>query len=241
MVGNFLLIRRLVTLCVLRETAAAALLISLIGYYAAFAHMALAMLWLLWLHGKVTPLLAGIVRTFLLVALAIPSLALWLRRRGSRTLSPLLEHIPIVSALLHVVGEAPTKLMADKPLILGVSACNATAFVVDTATLQACLSSLGIPTNYNTSIIGMLGGSILAAIAPIPMGLGSFEAGSIAMLGLLGVPVPAALAGTLLVRGFTLWLPQLPGLALMRGASRLNPQIRSRTAAKVGELSPCDT
>lgn len=110
--GNLLLVRRLVKLGIPRGTAVAALLISMIGYYAAFALLALVMLLLLWLHGKATPLLAGIVTTFLLVALAIPSLALWLRRRGSRPLPPFFEHIPIVSSLLHVVGEAPAKLMA---------------------------------------------------------------------------------------------------------------------------------
>ncbi|MEO8724146.1 MAG: lysylphosphatidylglycerol synthase transmembrane domain-containing protein [Sphingobium sp.] len=218
--GNILLVDRLVKLGVPRGAAVAALLVSMIGYYAAFAFFALVMLLLLWLHGKATPLLAGVVTTFLLVALAIPSLALWLRRRGSHPLSPFLEHLPVVRSLLHVVGEAPAKLLADKALILGVGGCNAAIFLVDAATLQACLFALGHPTSYSTVFIAMLGASILAALAPIPMGLGSFEAGSTAMLSLLGVPVPAALAGTLLLRGFTLWLPLLPGLILMRGSSR---------------------
>ena len=78
----------------------------------------------------------------------------------------------------------------------------------------------------------MLGASILAALSPIPMGLGSFEAGSTAMLSLLGVPVHTALAGTLLVRGFTLWLPLLPGLVLMRGTFRRKQRRRLRPAAK---------
>jgi len=216
--GNLLLVDRLVKLGVPRGAAVAALLVSMIGYYAAFALFALAMLLLLWLHGKATPLLAGVVTTFLLVALAIPSLALWLRRRGSHPLSPFLEHIPVVRGLLHVVGEAPANLLADKALILGVAACNAAVFLVDAATLQACMFALGHPIAFSTSFIAMLGASILAALAPVPMGLGSFEAGSTAMLSLLGVPVPAALAGTLLLRGFTLWLPLLPGLVLMRGS-----------------------
>ena len=230
--GNLLLVDRLVKLGVPRGAAVAALLVSMIGYYAAFASFELIMLLLLWLHGKATPLLAGFVTTFLLVALAIPSLALWLRRRGSRPLSPLLEHIPVVRGLLHVVGEAPAALIADKPLILGVAACNAGIFLVDAATLQACLFALGHSTGYSTSFIALVGASILAALAPIPMGLGSFEAGSTAMLSLLGVPLPAALAGTLLLRGFTLWLPLLPGLVLMRGSFRRTPHRRRRATPK---------
>ncbi|MDY7523649.1 lysylphosphatidylglycerol synthase transmembrane domain-containing protein [Sphingomonas sp. 10B4] len=220
--GNVVLVDRLVKLGGPRGAAVAALLITMIGYYAAFAIFALLMLLMLWLHGKATPLLVGIVTAFLLVALAIPSLALWLRRRGSHPLSPFLEHIPIVHSLLHVVGEAPAKLLADRSLLAGVAACNATIFLVDAATLQVCLFALGHPTGYSTAFIALMGASILAALAPIPMGLGSFEAGSTAMLSLLGIPVPAALAGTLLLRGFTLWLPLLPGLMLMRGSFRQN-------------------
>lgn len=78
----------------------------------------------------------------------------------------------------------------------------------------------------------MLGASILAALAPVPMGLGSFEAGSTAMLSLLGVPVPTALAGTLLLRGFTLWLPLLPGLVLMRGSFKRRHRSRHVPPAK---------
>lgn len=218
--GNVLLIDRLVILGVPRGAAVAALILSLIGYYAAFALFALILLLLLWVHGKATPLLAGVVTAFLLVALAIPSLALWLRRRGSRPLSPFLEHLPIVHTLLHVVGEAPSKLLADKTLILGVTTCNAVLFLVDAATLQVCMMALGHPTAFSTAFIAMMGGLIIAALVPVPMGLGSFEVGSTAMLSLLGVPVPTALAGTLLLRGFTLWLPLLPGLVLMKGSFR---------------------
>lgn len=224
--GNLLLVNRLVKLGVPRGAAVAALLISMMGYYTVFALFALAMLFLLWIHGKATPLLVGVVTTFLLVALAIPSMALWLRRRGSHPLSPFLEHIPVVSSLLHVVGEAPARLMADRRLILGVGVCNGVIFLADSATLQVCLFSMGHPVGYSTAFIAMMGASILAALAPLPLGLGSFEAGSTAMLSILGVPLPAALAGTLLLRGFTLWLPLLPGLVMMRGAPRRKPRGR---------------
>ena len=58
--------------------------------------------------------------------------------------------------------------------------------------------------------------SIAVILGPIPMGLGSFEAVSIAMLRLFGVPFEAALSATLLFRGFTLWLPLILGGLLLR-------------------------
>ena len=56
----------------------------------------------------------------------------------------------------------------------------------------------------------------IATIGPIPVGLGTFEAGSVGILSYLGVSIEAALAGTLLLRGPTFWLPMLPGIWLAR-------------------------
>jgi len=50
----------------------------------------------------------------------------------------------------------------------------------------------------------------------VPMGLGSFEAVSIAMLRLFAVPFEAAVSATLMFRGFTLWLPLIPGGMVLR-------------------------
>jgi uncharacterized membrane protein YbhN (UPF0104 family) len=54
----------------------------------------------------------------------------------------------------------------------------------------------------------------------IPGGLGVFEAVSVATLKLIGVPVAAGLAATLLFRFFTFWLPMAPGLILARRETR---------------------
>lgn len=70
----------------------------MIGFYAAYAVLALVMLFALWLHDKATPLLAGIVTLFLTVAIAIPSLALWLRHRGSQPLLRSTAFIALMSA-----------------------------------------------------------------------------------------------------------------------------------------------
>lgn len=137
--GNVLLVDQLVRLRVPRGTAVAALLVSMIGYYAAFAFFATAMLVLLWLHDKATPLMAGLVTTFLLMALAIPSLALWLRHRGSQPLSPRLEHLAVVRTLLEIVGQAPADLIGDRQLLVRVTGFNGWIFLADAATLWACL------------------------------------------------------------------------------------------------------
>lgn len=218
--GNILLVDQLVGLGVPRGTAVGALLLSVIGYFIAFALFALAMLFVLWLHNEATALMAGVVTMFLLVALAVPSLALWLRHRGSRPLSRRIEHIGVVRKLLEVVGQAPKDLVSDRRLLVGVSACNGLVFLADAATLWACLHALGGVASYATAFIAFIMSSIAVTLAPLPMGLGSFEATSTATLRLLGTGVEAAFAATILLRLLTLWLPMIPGMLLMRRAMR---------------------
>lgn len=221
--GNVLLVDQLTGLGVRRGNAVAALLVSMVGYYAAYAMVAIVMLLLLWLHHQATPLMAGVVTTFLLVALAIPSLALWLRHRGSQPLLPAFERIGVVRKLLETVGEAPSALIADRWLLWRVAGCNALVFLADAATLYACLHGLGQGAAFSTAFIGLVMASIVVTLGPVPLGLGTFEATSTATLHLLGVPIEAAFAATMLLRLLTLWLPLLPGMVLTRSMLRARP------------------
>lgn len=201
----------------------------MIGFYAAYALLASIALVLLWLHDQATPLMAGAVTLFLVVAFAIPALALWLRGRGSRPLPPRLEKIAFIKALLDAVAQAPVELLHDRRLLARVVAFNALIFIADVCTLFVCLRSLGEPAGVATALIAYIMASIAVTLAPVPMGLGSFEATSTATLHLLGVPVEAAFAGTMLLRLLTLWLPLLPGLYLLHGAMAHRRSSRLKT------------
>ena len=58
--------------------------------------------------------------------------------------------------------------------------------------------------------------SVVASLAWVPGGLGTFEGTCVAMLHVHGVNLEAALAAVLLLRGFSFWLPMLPGLWIAR-------------------------
>jgi uncharacterized protein (TIRG00374 family) len=209
-----------------KGTAVAALLLSMIGFYAAYACFAVVTLILLWLHDRATPLMAGVVTTFLLVAFAIPALAFWLRSRGSRPLPDRIENIDFVRRLLQTVAQAPSALLRDRQLATMVAACNAMIFLADAGTLFACLHSLGEQAAFGTAFIALIMASVVATLGPIPLGLGSFEATSVAMLHLLGVELEAAFAATMLLRLFTLWLPLIPGMVMIRGVAKRRPAQR---------------
>ena len=214
--GNVLLIDQLHAIGVSRGTAVAALLVSMIGFYAAYAIFAVTMLVLLWFNDRATPLMAGLVTLFLCVALAIPGLALWLRNRGSEPLPPRVEKIALIRSLLDTVAQAPGDLLRDHRILIRVALCNALVFLADAGTLWACLRALGTTPAFVTCFIAFIMASIVATLGPVPLGLGSFEATSTATLGLLGISFEAAFAATMLLRLLTLWFPLVPGMILMR-------------------------
>jgi uncharacterized protein (TIRG00374 family) len=214
--GNVLLVDQLMTLGAARGTAVAALLISMLGFYASYMIFALGTLFLLWLHGHATSLMVGLITSFVLVAIAIPSLALWLRARGSKPLPPAVEDIRPIRSLLETIGQAPANLLRDRALLLRLTACNAVVFAADSATLYACLRSLGIDPALATPLIAFILASITATLGPIPLGLGSFELVATSTLHMLGISFEGAIAATLTLRVLTLWLPLIPGMVLMR-------------------------
>lgn len=224
--GNILLVDQLVALGVPRGSAVAALLLSLLGYYIAFASLTLLTLLLLWLHHHAITLLVGITTSFLIVAVTVPGLALWLRARGSRPLPPWIERLQPIANLIHILSEAPSYLLGDGSLIVRVTWRNGLVFLLDSLTLLVCLRALGEAAPVPTCFIALIIASIVATMSLVPLGLGTFEASCATMLSLLGIPLAVAIAATLLLRGFTLWLPLVPGFLSARHT--LRPRIRQR-------------
>lgn len=214
--GNVVLIDRLVSLGVPRGNAVAALLLQVIAFYASYAAGALWVLVLLWWKNRASLLLAGAVLIFLVVATGIPALTLWVHRRGQKRPPKWIARWSKARHFFELVGKAPRKLLRDPRLIGGLIGLNGIVFLCDAATMQACVLALGVHAPLSAGYIAFMMAAIAVILGPIPMGLGSFEAVSVAMLRLSGVPFEAAFSATLLFRGFTLWLPLVPGGILLR-------------------------
>ena len=75
--------------------------------------------------------------------------------------------------------------------------------------------------------------SVVATLSPIPLGLGSFEGTCTGLLHLMGGRLEASLAATLILRGFTLWIPMLPGLWVIRREA-MKPAIDTGVAGARG-------
>jgi uncharacterized membrane protein YbhN (UPF0104 family) len=166
--GNVLLVDQLVAIGARRGSAVAALLVTMRGFYSAYLSFALLALLMLWLHGKATPLLVGTVTAFVIVALAIPALALWLRGRGSVCLPATVERIRPIRQLVQVVAEAPADLVHDRSLFARLAMFNALIFASDVLTLYVCLRGLGIAPPLATPLIAFVLASIAVTLGPIP-------------------------------------------------------------------------
>ena len=216
MSGNVVVVDRLQAIGASRAVALAALIMTIIAYYAAYGGASLIALVLLWLRGKTSWLVIGLISASLALSAAIPALALWLQRKGAKAIPRWLRRIRTVCELFEMIREAPTALVRNGRLIGKLTLLNGAIFALDGLTMQFCLFALGVRAPFSAAFSAFILASIVVTLGPVPMGLGSFEAVSIGMLRALGVPFEAALSATLLFRGYTLWLPLLPGMVAAR-------------------------
>lgn len=194
------------------EICMAAFLVGLVTYYTAYLGVVLTSVALLWFHHAIRGWIVAAVAVFCLVAVAIPTGALWLQRRARGVLPGLFARIPGLGQLLQTYGKAPVHLLRTPSLVAKVVLLQTAVFVLDAATLWAMLRAIGHESSFLVAFPSFVVASIVAILGPVPLGIGTFEASCVAMLGALGVGVEAALTATLLLRGFTLWLPMLPGM-----------------------------
>lgn len=193
-----------------------ALLVGLVSYFAAYLVSAMASLGILWLHHRVNAVLLFIVVIFVAIVVAIPSGVLWMKQWGHRIPVRWVRRLPGVAHLLRAIAEAPANLLLD-PVLLGETvALEFAIFALDALTLWLVFRALGDDPEIWITFVSFIMASMFATLGPIPLGLGTFEAGCVGMLSLLGVAIETALAATILLRGLTFWLPMVPGLWLAR-------------------------
>jgi glycosyltransferase 2 family protein len=198
----------------------AALLLSMVSFYVAYLFVAFASVLLLWFLQALHVWMIAVVLVFGLVAVGIPAGALWMRSLGSKELPAILLKIHGLQKLMNDIATAPRELLRSPDLVIHTALLHMSVFLLDSATLWVMLQVVGVNASFWVVLPGFVLASIVATLGPIPLGLGTFEVTCVSVLGTLGVPIEAALTATLLLRGFTMWLPMLPGMWLARRALR---------------------
>lgn len=181
--------------------------------------------------------LAGVISALAL----LPVLVLFARRTHVQVVSPrkgLVILLVVVGLLLLVAGvSAIPKLRHRGRSVIRQAAGNLRSFVTSrrapqlfvlslalTLTYGACLYFALLAVGVSPSIPHVLLVSILGegigATAPTPGGVGATEAAMASGLVIVGVPSGAAIAGVLIYRLMSFWLPMAPGFVLFRRLSK---------------------
>jgi hypothetical protein len=193
-----------------------ALLVGLVSYFAAYLASALTGFGILWFHHRANVALFLVVAIFVAIVVAIPSGVLWMKQWGHRLPGSWIRRLPGTAHLLRAIAESPTDLLLD-PVLLGETvALEFAIFALDALTLWLMFRALGNDPAIWIVFVSFIMASMAATLGPIPLGLGTFEAGCVGMLSFLGMAIETALAATILLRGLTFWLPMVPGLWLAR-------------------------
>jgi glycosyltransferase 2 family protein len=200
-----------------RRLVMGVMLLSILSYYAAYVVVAALSLLILWLYHDIHQWMVVLAGIFFMVAVAVPGAILWVKKWGAQEELPAwLSRLPVISGMLETFADVPDTMMLKPFLFIEVTLFQATIFLLDAATLWAMLYALGNSVSLLLAFPCFVLASIVAMLSLIPLGIGSFEATCVALLVMLGIMPETALAATLLLRGFTLWLPMIPGLVLTR-------------------------
>ncbi|HWR01521.1 MAG TPA: lysylphosphatidylglycerol synthase transmembrane domain-containing protein [Chlorobaculum sp.] len=196
------------------------MLLSVLSFYVAYAIVACAAFFVLWIYHDIhqwTVVLAGIFFVFIFV---VPGGMLLLKQLGREDRLPAwLIRLPFISGILEtfddVSGESDDALRNPMLMVEAVF-YQIAIFALDSATLWSMLKALGEPVSGLVAFPCFVIASIVALLSFIPLGIGSFEATCVGLLVTMGISLETALMATLLLRGFTLWLPMIPGVLLTR-------------------------
>lgn len=126
------------------------------------------------------------------------------------------KRIPKYEDAREWVQTAAKQINAERVLFLEASILQFAIRMIDGATLMLVFFAIGGSISYSACFFAVVIASVTASIGPIPMGLGTFEAGMVTALKLFGASIEDALTATLIFRGLSLWLPLLPGFYIIQ-------------------------
>jgi hypothetical protein len=214
--GNAFFVTALVRRGLPKELCMAALLVSIVAYHGAYLASAIASVFLLALYHTIHVSVVVLSAVFTLFCVAVPAGALFLHKLTAQRVPARLARLPFVASALTALSDAPVHLVRNPGLVAVATVLQGAIFVSDAATLYVLLHAIGQPVSLFVAFPSFIVACMAATLGLVPLGLGTFETTGVLMLNSLGVELEAALTGILLLRGFTLWLPMLPGLWLTR-------------------------
>jgi uncharacterized protein (TIRG00374 family) len=218
--GSLLVARGLVRRRIPSSIAITALLVAALSYYAAYFLMAALAFVLLWSTGDLSDTWEWLSIMFAAIVILITVCLVAVTVTKGRWIPRSLLRRPLMARLAKALAQVRTDMASD-PKVLGPTIFFQLAiFVLDATTLWFAVRALGASIGPSPAFLAFVLASVVATVSPIPLGLGSFEGGCVAVLHLLGVSIEVALAATLIFRGMSFWMPMFPGMWLTHREAR---------------------
>jgi uncharacterized protein (TIRG00374 family) len=218
--GSAVAIRGLANQDIPSNIVVTAIVAGVMTTYAAGAIALLATIVLLQPYHRLSQhvLIGGIVMSAAVVAGFIAFT--WRRATIAPRLRTGLRRMPRVAAALDTIASAPIGVLHSASFWSRAVALQLAVILLDSSTLFVLLTALGT----RPEPVAVFGSFMIATAAtgaiPLPGNLGAFEAALVAILHVFGFRIEPALAAALLLRGFTVWLPLIPGLWYSRRLAR---------------------
>ena len=231
MSGNAYIVSALDRQGVPRADCFGVVLANLMAHYAAYLAVALVAVGLLRMLRLWRGWMVVMLTAFIVACIAIP-LGLLALHRFEGALPGWIVRRPGFGATLASYGNAPLRLLRRGGLLLRMALLDMSVHAFDALTLWLLLHAIGSPAAPELVFVSFVLGTMAAMLGPLPMGLGAFEGACVGGLVSGGVPIEVALVGTLLLRGWTTWLPMLPGLWLTRMELHASPLKRQEGPAE---------
>lgn len=187
-------------------------IIDILAFHISYSIATLLSVLVFWLHGGVTPIVSALVSAYFVLS-GIVTLTIFLlvyKKHGN--IPYFLRSRKIVSALLGVLKDVDPKRVFSLGMLMKTTLCRAVIFILDGLTLWAIMSAIGEPMLATVCFAAFVIGSIAGTVTFMPGGVGGFEIACVGALVIFGASLEAAVAGTILLRGITLWIPLVPGL-----------------------------
>lgn len=221
--GSLLVARGLVRRRIPSSIAITALLVAALSYYAAYLLMAGLAFALLWSTGDLSDTWEWLSIMFAAIVILITVCLVAVTVTKGRWIPRSLLRTPLMARLAKALAQVRTDIASD-PKVLGPTIFFQLAiFVLDATTLWFSVRALGASIGPTPAFLAFVLASVVATVSPIPLGLGSFEGGCVAVLHLLGVSIEVALAATLIFRGMSFWMPMFPGMWLTHQEAQADP------------------
>jgi Mg2+-importing ATPase len=222
--GNLFLVRALVGRGISRGLAMSVVAVDTASFYTAYAAgLALALL-VLFRAMEITPVLLGSAAVLFGLASAVVAGVFAISGRPSAPAVTPQRRMTGIERAIELFREADPGVVRNRSVVTQGIGYHLTVAAIDAMTLWALLASVGTPARFEMVFAAFMVASLFRSIGVMPGGMGTFEASAVAALRVVGVPLAGALAGTLLFRGLSFWLPMIPGLVLSRHMNGSKPR-----------------